>query len=239
VLPLVHREALLHGSPRRLTLGECGCISDVRRLLPILVPAAFLMSGCPVGAQQEDPTLKVVAPLRTPPDPEDTSLRLLASVDACPDADAEVVDVTVEETETEVLIDAGLRVGNGWFCEIRTAQADFAVDLDRPLGQRLVIDNSGGDRSVIWSPERRRSVLRRLQVTRSDAEAFVRSKFPGGENIDCGRRVPAEFSCTLTAPSRERRVVIYVLVRAGGELKALPEIPRERLPPELRTRSSP
>jgi hypothetical protein len=42
--------------------------SDVMRFLAVLVTAVCLMSGCgPVGAQQEDPTLKVIAPLRTPP----------------------------------------------------------------------------------------------------------------------------------------------------------------------------
>jgi hypothetical protein len=182
----------------------------------------------------EDPRIKVLAPLRTPPGPEDTALRLQADVEACSGADAEVVDVTVEEAETEILVDAGLRVEDEWFCEIRTVREDFAVELDRPLGQRLVIDNSAGDRSVIWSPDRRRHVLGRLQVTTSDTEAFIRSKFPAGENTDCIRRVPAEFTCTITAPSSEREFLIYVLVRAGGEeLKALPEIPRERWPAEL------
>jgi hypothetical protein len=199
-------------------------------LLAVVLGLTSVLGG--LGA--EDPTLKVLAPLRTPPAPEDTTLRLRADVEACSGADAEVVDVTVEEAETEVAIDAGLEVEDEWFCEIRTVGDDFAIELDRPLGQRLVIDSSGGDRSVIWSPDRRRSVVRRLQVDTSDVEAFIRSKFPAGENTDCGRRVPAEFTCTITAPSSGRRFIVYVLVRAGGEeLKALPEIPRERWPPEL------
>jgi hypothetical protein len=208
----------------------------VKRLLAVLAPAAFLMSGCSVGV--EEPTLEVKAPLGAPPAPEDTHLHLEAGADACENADAEVVDVTVRETETEVVIDAGLRIGGGSFgCDIRTVGDDFSVELDRPLGRRLVIDNSRDDRAVIWSPQMRRDVLRRLRVNRFDAEAFVRSEFPAGENTNCVAygRTP-NFSCTLTVPSREKPVVIDVLVEAAGELKALPEVPRERLPRELRRR---
>lgn len=212
----------------------------MRRLLAVLVPAVFLISGCSLGASVKEPTLDMAEPLVAPPAPKDTDLRLEAGgVDACTDADLEVVDVTVRETETEVVINAGLRVSGGSFgCDVRTVGDDFSVELDRPLGRRLVVDDSRGHRAVIWSPQRRRQVLRRLQVTRFDAEAFLRSKFPAAENTKCipyGPEVPVTSLCNLTAPSREE-VVFYVEVRAGGELHAFSELPSKRLPPEFRRR---
>jgi len=193
----------------------------VRRVLPVLIATAALASGCSIGEQVEEPALYVAKPLKAPPGPQDTSLHIGASVEACDSATAEVVDVSVREAETEVVIDAGVRIdGNGFFCEIRAAQDDFTVELDRPLGARRVIDDSRGEQSVIWSPERRQDVLARLSVTRSDAERFLRSRLPGGERVDCGRRSPL-FICTLYAPSLGRRVEFWVEVGRGGkELKA-------------------
>ena len=161
--------------------------------------------------------------LRAPPGPQDTTLQVVAGgVDACDSADAEVVDVSVEETETEVVIDAGLRIEDGgWFCEIRTAGGEFTVELERPLGARRVIDNSRGERSVIWSPKRRREVPARLSIRRADAERFLRSRLPGAEDVDCDRKSPL-FICTLRAPSLGKRVEFWVEVgRAGNELKVL------------------
>lgn len=64
-------------------------------------------------------------------------------------------------------------------------------------------------------------MLDRLSVRRSDAERFLRSTFPGGEDVDCDRNAPV-FVCTLRAPSLGKRVEFWVEVgRAGKGLKAL------------------
>ena len=187
-----------------------------------VVPGAALGLADTIGEHVEEPALYVVKPLKVLPGPQDTSLHIGASVEACDSATAEVVDVSVRETDTEVVIDAGVRIdGNGFFCEIRSAQDDFTVELARPLGGRRVIDDSRGGRSVIWSPERRQEALARLSVTRSDAERFLRSRFPGGDKVICDRRSPL-FMCTLHAPSLGRRVEFWVEVGRGGKrLKAL------------------
>ena len=171
----------------------------------------------------EEPTLRLAAALKAPPGPRDTTLHLVATgVDACDSGDHEAVDVTVAETETEIVVEAGLRIDDQPFCEIRTASDDFVVELDRPLGARRVIDGSKGERSVIWSPQRRKEVLARREVTSSDADRFMRSRFPGGEEIECGGSGPVIFLCTLYAPSLGKRVEFYVEVgRAGKELTAL------------------
>ena len=205
-----------------------------------LLVGAFLVSGC-AGAAREEPELRVDQVLKDTPGPQDTSLRLVTTdVDGCIDADHEIVDVSVEETDTEVVIASGIKIGSGFICEIRDVREEFAVELDRPLGRRLVIDDSRGERSVIWSPQMRRNALQRLRVDAADAEAFIRSTYPAAENTDCHSSYgKATFTCILTASSFRKRVVVYVLVQAHGKLKALPELPRYRLPPELRTGSSP
>jgi hypothetical protein len=205
----------------------------MRGLLAVAIASSILLAGCSLGADQKEPALKIDGALRNPPSPQDASLRLKTSdVKGCSGADHEVVDVSVEETEAEIVIEAGLEVGEELLCEIRSVQEDFTVELDRPLGRRLVIDSSRGERSVIWSPQMRRAVLHRLQVNTSDALAFILSKFPGGEDVRCITYGPVLFSCSLRAPSREKRLIIYVEVRAGAEdLNAMPERP---LSPDLR-----
>jgi len=205
----------------------------VRGLLAVAIASSIFMSGCSSGADREEPALKLGGVLRMPPDPHDTNLHLVTSdVEGCSGADHEVVDVSVEETKTEIVIGASLEVSDEPLCEIRSVQEDFTVDLDRPLGRRLVIDKSRGHRSVIWSPRMRRAVLRRLRVNSSDAEEFIRSKFPGGADVKCVRAGPILFSCSLRAPSRERRLIIYVEVRSGPE--ELEAVPERVLSPDLR-----
>jgi hypothetical protein len=204
----------------------------MRWLFAAAITSSILMCGCSIGADRKEPALRVNEALRMPPGPDDVRLQLVTTdVEGCSGADHRVVDVNVEQTEAEVVIEADLKVGNEPFCEIRSVQEDFAVQLDRPLGERLVIDTSRGRRSVIWSPKMRRAVFRRLRVTRSDAEAFLRSEFPGGQDVRCDTFRAIEFLCGLHAPSHEKRVMFYVEVRPGVELKALPE---RKLSPDLR-----
>jgi hypothetical protein len=195
---------------------------------------ALLLNSCSAENGSDQPEVKLSNPLRITPGPQDTSLQLFATgVDGCDNGDHKVVDVTVEETETEVVVSAGVQLDNQPFCESRYVHEDFAVDLERPLGQRLVIDNSRGRRKVIWSPQRRKNILRRVQVNTADAEALIRSKFSAApENTRCFSYGAKYFSCPIRVPSREQPVSIYVFVRADGELKALAG---EKLPPELRT----
>jgi hypothetical protein len=197
-----------------------------------LMPTVFL-AGCG-GEGGEKATLKINDLLKAPPAPRDASLSLIASgVEACVGGDHEVADVTVDESDTEVVIDAEIRTDDQPLCELRTAQEEFTVDLDGPLGQRVVIDDSRGQRLVIWSPEKRRDILRRLRINSADAEAFIRVEYPAADHTRCVDHAPDRFYCTVAAAAGKKPVVIYVEVRAGGELKAFPEAPP--LPPELRT----
>ncbi|HEX2127958.1 MAG TPA: hypothetical protein VHF58_01940 [Solirubrobacterales bacterium] len=153
---------------------------------------------------------------------------MAAGVNGCSDADHEVVDVRVEETDTEVTVDAALDLDNEPLCEIRSVHEPFTVELDAPLGSRRVVDTARGPRSVIWSPSLRRAVLRRLAIGPSDAAGFVQERFPGGDDIVCVSDGPAWFSCELRARGRRQPVGVYVRVRAGPRLEAIPERPLSR-----------
>jgi hypothetical protein len=206
--------------------------------LLLLIPLAaggFLLSGC--SDEEHAATLRVTNPFKDAPGPTDTRLQLVAEgVEGCSDGDHEVVDVTVEETDTEVVVGAEIRTGREFsltICEIRDIQERFVVELDRPLGRRLVIDDSRGGREVIWSPQRRAEFVRAQRLNPSDAEALLRSKFPAAEAIQCGGGGGGRyFGCSVTVPSRRKPVAFYVYLRAGGGLNP---IAGERLPPELRT----
>jgi hypothetical protein len=196
----------------------------MRWLFAVAIASSVLMSGCSIGADREDPALRIDRALRMPPGPDDVRLRLVATdVEGCSGADHRVVDVSVEETETEVVIDAELKVSDEPLCEIRYVFEDFTVQLERPLGQRMVIDNSRGGRSEIWSPRMRSAVLQRLRVTSSDAEALLWSEFPGGRDVRCDAFRAVEFLCKLRAPSHKKRLIFYVEVHPGVELEAVPE----------------
>jgi hypothetical protein len=204
--------------------------------LAIGIAGSILLSGCSTGADRVEPALRMDQVLRMPPAEEGSTLHLVTDdVEGCSGADHDVVDVSVEETDTEVILDAGVEVRSEPFCEIRSVIEDFTIELDRPLGQRVVIDDSRGRRSVIWSPEIRQSVLRRLGVTSSDAAAFVRAKFSGAQEISCRSMGPVLFGCTVSAPSRSQEVLIYVEVQSRSELKAFLERPSPALKEALKS----
>jgi hypothetical protein len=209
-------------------MGIRGVAVAVSVALAVMAP-----SGCG-GGHEKTPVIGVENPFRTTPSPHDTTLHLVADVDDCSDAAGEVVGEKVRETQTEVIVEARMHVSdvNPLECEIRTVRDYFTIQLKRPLGQRQVIDNAGGKGTVIWSPQVREALLRRLAIRSSDAEAAIRSKFPAAEHPNCGRGHGKGFSCTVRVPSRERPVSIFVWIRPGPKLKVSPG---EKLPPELRT----
>src|SRR2546421_8153802 len=158
-----------------------------------------MLNGCGTGEHEETPVIQMENPFRTTPNPRDKTLHLQAEADDCSGADSKVEDVEVQETPDEVIVDASLRVEdiNSLDCEIRTVGDDFDVRLERPLGERLVIDNAQAKGTVIWSPQRRKDILRRLQVDSSDAEALIRSKLPAAQNTSCSGNRGKYFACTV------------------------------------------
>jgi hypothetical protein len=205
----------------------------VRKLVAALVAGSVFMTGCSEGADQTAPALKLSGVIRHPPGAHDTALRVRTTdVQGCASADNKVVDVNVDETAEEIVVGADLELPNEVGCEIRPVREGFTIELDRPLGRRLVIDNSRGHDSVIWSPKRRRALIARLRVTSADAEEFMRSKYPAATNAQCnGTDNPILFACELRVPSRVNPVLIYGQVRSGGtDLKAIPDRPS----PDLR-----
>ncbi len=205
----------------------------MRKLVAVLVTGSVFMAGCSTGADHKAPALKLGGVVRHPPGPHDTALRLRTTdVQGCSSADNKVVNVHVDETEEQIVVGADLELPNELGCEIRPVGEDFTIELDRPLGQRLVINNSRGNRSVIWSPERQRALMDRLRVTSADAEGFMRSKYPVASKARCSATDnPILFACELRVRSRENPVLIHGQVRSGAtDLKAIPERPS----PDLR-----
>lgn len=198
---------------------------------------SVFMAGCSAGTDHEAPALKLGGVVRHPPGPHDTALRLRTTdVQGCSSADNKVVNVDVDETAEEIVVSADLELPNELGCEIRPVHEDFTIELDRPLGRRLLIDNSRGHDSVIWSPKRRRALMDRLRVTSADAEEFMRSKYPVATTVRCSATDdPILFACELRVPSRENPVLIYGQVRSGAtDLKAIPDRPSPDLREALR-----
>ena len=189
---------------------------------------SVFMAGCSGGTDHEAPALKLGGVVRHPPGPHDTALRMRTTdVQGCSSADNEVVNVNVDETAEEIVVGADLELPNELGCEIRPVREEFTIELDRPLGRRLVIDDARGRHSVIWSPKRQRALMDRLRVTSSDAEEFMRSTYPVATDARCSATDdPLLFACELRVPSRENPVLIYGQVRSGAtDLKAIPERP--------------
>jgi hypothetical protein len=214
-------------TPKRLAIA----------LLPLAVTvgAIFLIVKFLNLGHVEAAMLSMEGALKTPPDPQDTTLRLRASdVDSSCGED-KVVDVVVDESDSEVVVEASLRIDTGGLnfnCEIRDASVPFEASLDRPLGRRSVIDNSRGTRTVIWSLQARKDIRLRQQVEPADAESFLKSKLPPGQDLDCHEGGVTYFACSVRVPRVKRSVIFYVFIHAKGELEAKAG---ENLPPELRT----
>ena len=199
----------------------------------LIIPAIVALAITLLGRDEvESPQLVLERKITRPPEPEDTVLRLIATDVDSGVGDDEVTDVQVDEGTAEIAIDASLRIDNQFGCEIRTAHEPFTVHLSEPLGQRLIVDDSRGAGTVIWSPQIRNEILRRQRLDSSDAKALIRSKLPAAQDTSCSGNRGKYFACTVRVPSRDKPVSIYVWIGPGARLKVAAG---EKLPPELRT----
>ena len=86
-----------------------------------------------------------------PPQPEDTVLRLaVGDVDTCGSGNDRVIKPEVDESRSKVVVRASLEIHHTFPCDTGTAEDTVTVSLQRPLGNRTVIDDSRGLMTVIW-----------------------------------------------------------------------------------------
>ena len=196
-------------------------------MLPLAIGAIALgtsLAGCGAGGDVESPKLSMDDIGRNQPGPRATTLHLVAGdVEGCSEGETEVLDVNVDESGTEVVVDASLRTGSSLLsCEIRTVRDSFEVTLDRPLGERHVIDDSRGEHAVIWSPELRQEVVRAKGHSLGDARRAVLAAYPGTHRQSCARFGVGLFKCTTRYPGM-RRIFLDVVVLPTGELEVRPD----------------
>lgn len=194
--------------------------------MAIVAGAIFLLTDASTPSSRvKSPMLRLTDLRKTQPGPEATKLRLAAyDFESCTpeEKETEVAALKVDETPDEVIIKASLRIYEGkGICEIYSASEGLVVTLDRPLGQREVVDDSRGLQKVIWSPAMRGDVLRALQVTARDAERFIDAEYPGTHKETCTRFEIHLFACSTRYPGR-KRMFINVVVLPTGELSAQP-----------------
>jgi len=68
----------------------------------------------------------------------------------CQSGEDRLIDPQVAESPNEVVVRASLEIHYKFPCDSGTARDAFTVHLQHPLGNRTVIDDSRGLRSVIW-----------------------------------------------------------------------------------------
>jgi hypothetical protein len=183
---------------------------------------------------------KALVSLRDPPlnhpGPEATSLQLAAGgLTLCfPSKEPQVARLKVDQTGTAVVIRASVKVYEGEDgCEETQGGVDLNVALDRPLGQRQVVDESQGIRRVIWSPAMRQMVLRALAYSTADAERFLAGRFPGTHKQTCARFGVRLFACSTRYPG-QKRLFFHVLVSPAGKfyLRRDPSGENPNFPPQ-------
>jgi hypothetical protein len=156
------------------------------------------------------------------PGPRATELLLVAGgVELCTPSkkDPEIEGLEVKETEKAVIANASVRIYEGdGICEVHIGGVDFTAHLDRPLGNRLVVNESRGFRRVIWSPTRRDQVQRALRYNPIDAERAVLARYPGTHKQDCVRFGIRLFACTTRYPGKER-IFLQAVVDPAGTLR--------------------
>lgn len=128
----------------------------------------------------------------------------------------------VEQAQREITIRASLRVfeRGGPSCEVSFANVPQVVDLDRPLGNRVVIDDSREEHRVISSPAIRDEFARASRRTLQEATRFIAEEFPAGEEPYCLRSAPHGFFCSYH--KGPNRTFLDVLVRPNGEFAIAP-----------------
>jgi hypothetical protein len=202
----------------KLVRGE---LALQRRAVPTwviggLVAAAAALSGCGISGSGEIPTLKIDDPFRTPPAPEDTELRLSAGgYEGCA-GDDEVTDISVQEDPRQVLVEARVNVDQTFGCEITTSATDFSISLNEPLGTREVVDVSGSQPRVFWSPSKAVQFRRVRNLTNGEAAAALRSEYPGGTRHRCARGGVDYFYCSYRRRVGGPKTTINLIPRLEG-----------------------
>jgi hypothetical protein len=99
----------------------------------------------------KSPRLTIYEGRSHPPERQDTVLRLAAGdVDGCQSDKDRLIDPQVVESPDEVVVRASLEIHHEFPCDSGTARDAFTVNLQHPLGNRTVIDDSRGLGTVIW-----------------------------------------------------------------------------------------
>lgn len=198
-----------NGAPgRRLWLVPVALVAVAAGLFGVLSASAN-------SVEVEEPILKIEDLAGEPPARSDRNLALVASFDDTCDSDEDrVVDVEVRETSREVAISAGLEVHRELPCRLRKAERAFEVRLERPLGERAVIDDSRGEHRLIYEAEAG-DRLNALSV--QAAKEFLLSK-RGGSKAKCFRAYDRAFSCSYVRADTGRRSVVVITVLPNGEL---------------------
>jgi hypothetical protein len=157
---------------------------------------------------------------------------MAGGVEECAEPDRHVTDIHVEETPSEVVVTASLKVDAardvGIACEIRNVSAPFIAPLKQPLGARSIVGGFRDARRVISTASRRREVADAAQIRPEQAERFLRRRYPSNTAITCNRYVPERFQCVVTHPDERgvrRHEFPGVLVRAGSHLELDPPTP--------------
>jgi hypothetical protein len=103
------------------------------------------------STDMKSPRLSIYEGRSHPPQPGDTVLPLaVGDVDTCGSGDDRVIDPQVNETGSEVVVRASLEIHHTFPCDTGTAEDTVTVNLQHPLGNRMVIDDSRGLGTVIW-----------------------------------------------------------------------------------------
>ena len=197
--------------------GSRGTRRNVLIPLGIALVAGLSVAGLIVSSNSTDVKVPrvTVDGARNPLKPEDTELQLRAGgVDGCADTERKVVDLSVDETPKEVVIDASLEVHEEFSCDSGTPWTLFIAPLKAPLGDRTVIDNSRGERTVIWSAEIGER-FRGLSV--ESAKRFLLSK-RSGTDARCIRHNAHFFGCDYRRADTGRRSSVTLTVLPTGEL---------------------
>lgn len=200
-------------------------------LLGALGGAAVLIAKTSVGSDSHVDTAKflvVAHPQQQLPGPGARELRLQAfGGQECPGS-AHVTSIKTAETNAAVLVSASFRVEASGYCELRTAMGAFEIKLQRPLGQRVVVDNSRGRRRVIWSPELREKHRKTAELTNSDALRFAVLKFPQAADSKC-MPVGPYFECRYIRGGQRYRLILRK--ELGGRFSVFdPPIPDPTCP---------
>jgi hypothetical protein len=180
-------------------------------VLGALAGAAVLISKDPFASDsthvEAAKTLAVAHPQQQLPGAGTQRLRLQATGgEECPGT-AHVTAIKTRETDAAVLVSASFRIEPSGYCELRTAMGHFEISLRRPLGQRVVIDDSRGRRRIIWSPELLGKNRATAELTDSDALRFATSRFPQAAPSRC-IPVGPYFECRYIRAGQRYRLIL-------------------------------